>query len=203
MSEPDPVWPPAPMRTDRLALREPEARDRPALVELLSSPEVGTYVGGSRPRDAVERELPDPPARRPGLWVVEHDRATIGIVTLDPRDPDRSEPVLAGIGELELGYLFLPASWGRGLATEACTAALRWFDDAHPGEPLSLCTQTANAGSMRVAAKLGFAEVARFEAYGAEQWLGVRRPQRTRRSAAIPPNEPSSVAPSGTKPFRS
>jgi RimJ/RimL family protein N-acetyltransferase len=36
-----------------------------------------------------------------------------------------------------------------------------------------LFTQTANARSMRLAAKLGFTEVERFEAYGAEQWFGV------------------------------
>ena len=37
-----------------------------------------------------------------------------------------------------------------------------------------LTTQTANAASMRLAAKLGFTEVERFEAWGAEQWLGMR-----------------------------
>jgi RimJ/RimL family protein N-acetyltransferase len=36
-----------------------------------------------------------------------------------------------------------------------------------------LCTRTANERSMRVAEKLGFTEVERFEEYGAEQWLGV------------------------------
>jgi len=30
--------------------------------------------------------------------------------------------------------------------------------------------------SMRLAAKLGFTEVARYEAYGAEQWFGMRSP---------------------------
>ena len=39
-----------------------------------------------------------------------------------------------------------------------------------------LCTQTANDRSMRLAAKLGFTEVERFEAWGAEQWFGVRSP---------------------------
>ncbi len=39
-----------------------------------------------------------------------------------------------------------------------------------------LTTQTANSGSMRLAAKLGFTEVERFEAWGAEQWLGMRSP---------------------------
>ncbi|GGN81519.1 hypothetical protein GCM10011579_068190 [Streptomyces albiflavescens] len=36
-----------------------------------------------------------------------------------------------------------------------------------------LCTQTANDRAMRLAAKLGFTEVERFEEYGAEQWFGV------------------------------
>jgi len=36
-----------------------------------------------------------------------------------------------------------------------------------------LFTQTANVRSMRLAAKLGFIEVERFEDYGAEQWFGV------------------------------
>ncbi|WP_394361882.1 hypothetical protein [Amycolatopsis sp. SB7-3] len=39
-----------------------------------------------------------------------------------------------------------------------------------------LCTQTANDPSMRLAAKLGFIEVERFEEYDAEQWFGVWRP---------------------------
>jgi hypothetical protein len=43
-------------------------------------------------------------------------------------------------------------------------------------EPVVLCTQTANDRSMRLAAKLGFTEVERFEQYGAEQWFGVWSP---------------------------
>jgi RimJ/RimL family protein N-acetyltransferase len=60
-----------------------------------------------------------------------------------------------------------------GYAAEACAAALDWFAGALPGEPVVLATQTANVRSMRLAAKLGFIEVERFEDYGAEQWFGV------------------------------
>ncbi len=42
-----------------------------------------------------------------------------------------------------------------------------------PGESVVLATQTADVRSMRIAAKLGFTEVERFEDYGAEQWFGV------------------------------
>ncbi len=86
---------------------------------------------------------------------------------------ERPGHVRPGAGEAELGYMLLPEAWGRGYAAEACAAALGWFADALPGEPVVLCTQTANDHSMRLAAKLGFTEVERFEAWGAEQWFGV------------------------------
>ncbi|ANP56726.1 acetyltransferase [Streptomyces griseochromogenes] len=79
-------------------------------------------------------------------------------------------------GKAEFGYLLLPEAWGRGYAAEACAAALDWFADALPGEPVVLATQSANERSMRLAAKLGFIEVERFEAYGAEQWFGMWSP---------------------------
>ncbi len=143
-------------------LRESEARDRPAYVELFASPEVGTYIGGSRPRAEVEAAVPELPGRRFGSFVVDLDGAMIGMVTLDSGED----------GETEIGYLFLPSAWGHGYAAEACAAALAWFASARPGEPVALRTQTANVASMRLAAKLGFTEVKRYEDYGAEQWLG-------------------------------
>jgi RimJ/RimL family protein N-acetyltransferase len=167
------AWPPAPIRTERLVLRESEARDRAAFIELFASPEVGTYIGGPRPRDELERAVPEVPGRRPGLFVIDLDGAMIGMVTLDRRDAQRTERVRPDGGETELGYMFLPQAWGRGYAAEACAAALDWFADALPGEPVVLTTQTANDRGMRLAAKLGFTEVERFEEYGAEQWFGV------------------------------
>ncbi|WP_317797064.1 GNAT family N-acetyltransferase [Actinoplanes sichuanensis] len=80
----------------------------------------------------------------------------------------------AAVGKVDLGYLFLPRAWGFGYAAEACVAALDWFDGVLPGEPVVLATQSANAGSMRLAAKSGFTEIERFHAWGAEQWLGMR-----------------------------
>ncbi|MFE2546712.1 GNAT family N-acetyltransferase [Actinacidiphila glaucinigra] len=175
MSELGPVaWPPAPIGTERLVLRVPEARDRAAVIELLASPEVGAYIGGARPRDELERTVPEVPGRRPGLFVVDLDGALIGTVTLDRRDAERPGHVLPGTAEL--GYLFLPDAWGYGYAAEACAAALGWFAGVFPGEPVVLCTQTANSRSVRLAEKLGFTEVERFEEYGAEQWFGVRPP---------------------------
>ncbi|MGW6490726.1 GNAT family N-acetyltransferase [Streptomyces sp. NPDC055056] len=169
-------WPPAPMKTERLVLREGEARDRPTFIELFASPEVGTYVGGARPCDQLEREVPEVPGRRPGFFVVELDGSMIGMATLDRREAEPPGHVRSHAGAAELGYLFLPQAWGQGYGTEACSAVLDWFTDTLPGEPVVLTTRTANVGSLRLAAKLGFTEVQRFEAYGAEQWFGVRSP---------------------------
>ncbi|MER5668371.1 GNAT family N-acetyltransferase [Streptomyces mirabilis] len=169
MTELGPVaWPPALIRTERLVLRESEARDRAAFIELFASPEVHAYLGGPRPRDEVERAVPEVPGRRPGSFVIDLDGAMIGQITLT-RDTGH---LRQAAGKAELGYLFLPQAWGCGYAAEACAAALDWFAGALPGEPVVLATQTANVGSVRLAAKLGFIEVERFEAYGAEQWFG-------------------------------
>jgi RimJ/RimL family protein N-acetyltransferase len=94
--------------------------------------------------------------------------AVVGGLSLEYEPP--------GGESLALEWLLAPSAWGRGYAAEACAAVLAWSDDALPGEPVVLCTQTANAASMRLAARLGFAEVERFEEFGAEQWFGVRWP---------------------------
>ncbi|MGY4996656.1 GNAT family N-acetyltransferase [Streptomyces sp. 900105245] len=167
------AWPPAPIRTGRLVLREPEGRDRAVFIELLSSPEVNAYLGGPRRRDELERETPEVPERWPGSFVVELDGAMIGQILLRRATRHRRP---AAVGKADLGYMFLPRAWGFGYAAEACAAALAWFDGVLPGEPVVLTTQTANVGSMRLGAKLRFREVERFEAWGAEQWLGMWSP---------------------------
>ncbi|KUN24192.1 GCN5 family acetyltransferase [Streptomyces antibioticus] len=172
MSDLGPVpWPPAPMQTERLVVRAPEARDRTAFIELLASADVHTYLGGPRSREELERETPKVPERWPGSFVVEADGGMIGRLLLR-RMPEHARPAAAG--KVDLGYMFLPRAWGRGFAGEACARVLDWLSTALPGEPVVLHTQTANARSMRLAARLGFTEVERFVAWDAEQWLGIR-----------------------------
>ena len=67
---------------------------------------------------------------------------------------------------------------GQGYASEAVEAVLQWIDKVLPGEPVVVCTQVVNHGSVRLAERLGFEEVSRFEEFGADQWFGVRPPAR-------------------------
>ena len=168
-------WPPAPIRTARLVLRAPEARDREEFLDLGSSDEVNHHLGGGRTGPSWTAAMPDVPADRPGQFVMEHEGRFVGWVGLGRRDPARPGGVVTGGVDLELSYVLPVHAWGHGYATEAATAVLAWAD-AHLGEPVLVCTQVSNLASLRLAARLGFTEVARFEEFEAEQWFGVRRP---------------------------
>lgn len=168
------TWPPEAITTERLVLRASEARDREAMLDLFSDPLVNEQVGGAEPREILDELMPAIPGRRVGFFVIERDEKTIGIVTLDPKEADRPGHVRSGGGEAELGYMLLPEAWGRGYATEACTAVIAWFEDAAPEEPLVVSTRLSNEPSLRVIQKLGFTELERFEEHGAPQWFGAR-----------------------------
>lgn len=170
-------WPPFPLKSERLVLRASEASDRPTLIDLFSSPDVGTYTGGGSDKSELERVMPAVPGSRPGFFVVELGGRAIGIVTLDRLDRKHRSEVWPDVGDVELGYLFLPHVWGQGFASEACATALTWFDQTHHNEPVVACAQIANPQSVRVVEKLGFTKVDQFEEFGAEQWFGVWVPK--------------------------
>lgn len=168
-------WPPAPIDTARLVLRAPEARDRSEFVDLGSDDAVNRYLGGGQDRAELEANLPEVPADRPGQFVMEHAGRFVGWVGLGRRDPDRPGSVGARGIDLELSYVLPVSAWGHGYATEAASAVLAWADTRFH-EPMVVCTQTANLPSLRLADRLGFTELERFDELGAEQWFGVRRP---------------------------
>lgn len=55
----------------------------------------------------------------------------------------------------EAGWAFVPAAWGRGLATEAMAAILNWADGQIASE-IRCIIDPANVASDSVASKLGF-----------------------------------------------
>ena len=170
----DVPWPPDPIVTERLILRHTKPEDRKGLAVLLSDETVQAYLGGPQhTREELDELIPPDPNTRPGIFAVEHAGEFIGRITVQRRDRAWAHHVREEGDEVEIGYEFLPTTWGQGIATEATRAALDWIERTLPGEPVVLTTQVANERSLRLAHKLGFVEVERFEAYGAEQWFGV------------------------------
>ncbi|WP_439597073.1 GNAT family N-acetyltransferase [Falsiroseomonas sp.] len=144
------------LETVRLRLRPHVAADFPALAALWANPEVTRHIG--RPSTAEEswaRMLRYAGLWRLcgfGYWAVE-DRET-GTYLGDVGFADFRRATAPQLPDMpEIGWVLAPAAHGRGVATEAATAALAWL-----GRPCFCIIAPANTGSLRVAAKLGFAE---------------------------------------------
>lgn len=121
-----PASPAAPiLRTPRLTIRAFTLGDAAFIVELLNDPGWLKHIGdrGVRTIDDACRYLSDGPlaaAERNGfaLWAVvktEGDERPIGMCGLIKRE---------GLDDVDLGYAFLPAARGQGLAREAAAAVL-------------------------------------------------------------------------------
>lgn len=65
------------------------------------------------------------------------------------------------VGTLEAGWILAADVHGRGYATEAMKALIAWAETHFPGKPMSCIIDPRNEPSLRVAAKLGFRELAR------------------------------------------
>lgn len=116
------------------------------------------------------------PMPHPAHFVVEEGGRFIGTVIVDRRSQSRPGHLANGGHELEISYAFLPDVWGLGYGREAVASVLEWLASVVPTEPVVLCTQIANARSVRMAESLGFAKLDQFEEFGALQWFGVRAP---------------------------
>jgi RimJ/RimL family protein N-acetyltransferase len=157
---------PALPTTSRVTLRPPTRDDLEAYVRLETDSEVRRYLGGPSCEATVAAIRASTPTPRWGRYVVastETDQLMGALFLKRERD------------ELEVGYLFLPEYWGRGLAFEAVGALLRWVSETCTDKEIVAVTQTANERSVRLLARLGFTERQRMEEFGAEQAVLVRQ----------------------------
>ena len=61
----------------------------------------------------------------------------------------------------EVGYILHPDHWGRGLATEALSAVIAHIFATRPIDVITADVDPRNEGSLRLLARLGFAETHR------------------------------------------
>jgi len=88
----------------------------------------------------------------------------------------------AGIdGIPELGWALTPSAHNQGFATEALRAAVAWGDEHFDGARTVCIISPDNSASLRVAAKLGYAEVARTTKNGEPELLFARPVSRSPR----------------------
>ncbi len=148
------------LETPRLRLRAHTVADFDDLAATWADPVVIRHIGG-RASTPTETWSAAPPLRGPpqpllgyGYWAAE-DRETgrfVGDVGLADFHRDLTPPLAAP----EAGWVLAPWAHGRGLATEAVTAALAWADAALEAESTVCIIDVGHAASVRVAEKCGY-----------------------------------------------
>lgn len=148
------------LESARLRLRAVRVDDLAASAAMWSDAEVVRYIGG---KPSTRQESWSRLVRNVGLWTLLgygywaiEERSTgrfvgeVGFANLERT----IEPSLDGIPEI--GWVFVPAVWGQGFATEAVAEVMRWAD-ANLDHPRTACIiAPGNAASIRVARKSGY-----------------------------------------------
>jgi ribosomal-protein-alanine N-acetyltransferase len=142
------------LHTDRLLLREWRDADRKPFAALNADPEVMEHFPAPLTREEsdafVDRMIARWTADGFGLWAVERasDGAFLGLTGL-------AVPAWAPEPSVEVGWRFARSAWGRGYATEAAGAAVRFgFEVLGLAEIVSYTTP-GNVRSRRVMERLG------------------------------------------------
>lgn len=172
------------LRTRRLVLRPLAASDAESLHTIMQGREVLRYFPVTEPpsrkrvREMISRQGDHWRVHGLGWWAVVERRAEsfagwCGLQHLEETD------------EIEVAYLLGREFWGRGLGTEAATAAVRYGFGPLALESIIALVHPANQASQRVIEKLGLAWTGQAVYFGMnldrymatrEQWLASRSP---------------------------
>jgi [ribosomal protein S5]-alanine N-acetyltransferase len=142
------------LETERLVLRPVSDDDLAATHRLFDGPAVRRYLWDDGPvsleatESILEASARDFAERGIGLFGVRLRGAEelVGLCGLRWEE---------GIGDMEIMYCLLPELWGRGLATEAAQACLRFAFEEAGLERVMAGADEPNAASLRVIEKLG------------------------------------------------
>jgi [ribosomal protein S5]-alanine N-acetyltransferase len=143
------------LRTARLHLTRIQPADLDDYIRMYADPRVMATLGGLRTAEWTANYL--------GVQIAHWDKHGFGLWTL--RDIATGEfagrgglrhATVNGKAEIELAYGFLPAFWGRGLATEFARESLRVAFTELKLPELTCFTLPTNLASKRVMEKVGF-----------------------------------------------
>jgi len=155
------------LESERMSFRPHEVADFEAFAAMEADAEVRRYVGGApRTREGAERKFRDvylkPVEGGMGLLatILKADGRYIGYCGLYPSLDDAGG---TRKGEAMLGFTLARPHWGRGLATEAGDALVRFGFERLGLRRIVSVVQVGNVASLRVLEKLGFSAVRREE----------------------------------------
>ena len=155
---------PPEIETARLRLYPPRPEDLEARLAMERDPEVMRFIrpipeDAEAQRKDIRNRILEPP--RGAFWHVE-ERAAAGFIGWCGLFP------LQGSGLMEIGYRFLRAAWGRGLATEAAAAVLDHGFRELELDPIVAVGDPDNDASHRVLHKIGLRAAGTARHYGRE-----------------------------------
>lgn len=178
------------IRTGRLTLRRPEARDAETIAEALGNYRVAkmlTRVPQPYHVDDAEDWLAAIGEPTTDAWIFA---VTLGGVRaiLAPEIEAANGNVsdkLIGVISIEwrergnrtgwhIGYWLAEEYWGKGIMTDAVNAAIARFFSVMMGETLFSSVMADNPASLRIQGKLGFAVTGVEDAYSESRAAGVR-----------------------------
>jgi RimJ/RimL family protein N-acetyltransferase len=142
------------LETPRLLLRPPRSEDFEGWAALMSDPEAARFIGGVQPRSLAWRGL----MAMAGSWTLQGFGMFSVIEKATGRWIGRIGPwrPVDWPGD-EVGWGLARASWGRGYALEAASAAMGWAFDALDWPEVIHVIHPANARSAALARRLGSA----------------------------------------------
>ena len=141
------------LETERLFLRELSMADVDALHAIFSDPRAMTYYPSTKTREEtagwIQWNIDSYQQNGFGLWaVILRDEA------LFVGDCGITLQLVEGAREHEIGYHILRSHWGRGLATEAAQACLRYGFDVLQCRRIVSIVDPANIASRTVAGRI-------------------------------------------------
>ena len=166
------------LETDRLTMRPHVLEDYDDSFAMWSNPEVIRFIGGQPfTREEVWARLLRYVGHWTllgfGYWVVREKASGRFVGEVGFANFRRQiEPPLDDMPEV--GWALVPAFHGRGYATEAVSAALRWAGTQWPGADTACIIAPENTPSLRVAQKCGYVEWTR-GSYKGKPTIHLRR----------------------------
>jgi [ribosomal protein S5]-alanine N-acetyltransferase len=168
------------VETERLLLREIELSDVNDMFEMDSDPAVHIYIENQPVKTKEEV--------RDSIIYFQNQQIENGVsayAVIDKQSDEflgwagflySKEPVNNQINFYELGYRFKKKHWGKGYATEACQAIIKYAFDRFKINAIYALTDPNNEGSKKVLLKLGFKFINTFDYEGQiNDWYELKR----------------------------